>query len=292
MKNLLLVVFLISSFFGNAQYRGYKRQKVKKSYAEGTISFYWGYNRSAYTRSTIQFFGPGYDFTLANVQAKDRPTKDFSKYFSIKDFTEPQFNFRIGYNFKNYWMVSVGWDHMKYVMQHNQPYLLTGRINPGVDNVTNWSGTYGGDTVFTEEPKFHYENSNGMNYIRLEFTYIKPWFKTVNGNFLFTTLVGPSFGGLLNYNDFTFAGRKDIATPSMSGFGVSGHAAIRLEFFKHVFLQFNGAAGFMAQSRVKTRPNNYDTYARHHFGYTAGDIVVGGIFYLRPKNGCDSCPHW
>jgi hypothetical protein len=291
-KAFLLLLLLATSFSFEAQYRGYSRKKTKNSAAEGTLFFYWGYNRSIYTKSTIQFVGQGYDFRLKGVEATDRPTKELSKYFSIRNLTEPQFNLRVGYNFKNYWAVSIGYDHLKYVMKHNVPYILSGRINPGVDNVTGWSGNYGGDTVFTQEQTFHYENTNGMNYIRAEISRVRPWVKGKGGKFTFSTLTGGSLGVLFNVNDFTFAGRKDMQTQSVSGFGVSGHLGARFEFFKHFFIQANVAGGFMMQSRVMIRANDYDSYARHRFGYGAGEIVMGGLFYIRPKNDCNSCPSW
>ncbi|NBX81127.1 MAG: hypothetical protein EBQ94_12260 [Flavobacteriales bacterium] len=289
------VLFILITFFSlslNAQYKGYKKPKAKKSIASGTLDVAWGYNLSSYTKSTIQFVGAGYDFKIAGVKAVDRPSKDIKTYFNPREFTVPQFNFRIGYNFQNKWNVSIGYDHMKYVMVHNTPYLLTGRINAGVDNVTNWSGTYAGDSIITNEQTFHYENSNGLNYIRLEFARLKLWHKSRNGSFAFTSLLGGSFGGILSFNDFTFAGRKDVATVSMSGLGVSAHLGGRFEFFQHFFVQMNAASGFMMQSRVKIRPNDYDAYARQRFGYAAGEILVGGLFYIRSKNDCNSCPHW
>jgi hypothetical protein len=78
----------------------------------------------------------------------------------------------------------------------------------------------------------------------------------------------------------------------MSGLGISGHLGGRFEFFKNFFVQMNAATGFMMQSRVKTRPNDYDSYARQRFGYAAGELVIGGLFYIRPKNDCNSCPNW
>lgn len=290
-----IALFILISFFSlslNAQYKGYKKPKAKKSNASGTLDVAWGYNLSSYTKSTIQFVGAGYDFKIAGVKAVDRPSKDIKTYFNPREFTVPQFNFRIGYNFQNNWNVSIGYDHMKYVMVHNIPYLLTGRINPGVDNVTNWSGTYAGDSIITNEQTFHYENTNGLNYIRLEFAKLKLWHKTRNGNFAFTSILGGSVGGILSFNDFTFAGRKDVATVSMSGLGVSAHLGGRFEFFQHFFVQMNAASGFMMQSKVRTRPNDYDAYARQRFGYAAGEVLIGGLFYIRSKNDCNSCPHW
>jgi len=288
---ILITVFLsLFCLSLNAQYKTYKKPKPKKSNASGTLNISWGYNLSSYTKSTIQFVGAGYDFKIAKVKAVDRPSKDIKTYFNPNTITVPQFNFRIGYNYKNNWNLSLGYDHMKYVMVHNTPYLLTGRINSGVDNVTNWAGNYAGDSIITDEQTFHYENTNGLNYIRLEVAKLRVWHRS--GNFAFTSLLGGSAGAILSFNDFTFAGRKDMVTVSLSGIGLSTHLGGRFEFFKHFFVQMNAATGFMMQSRVKTRPNDYDAYARQRFGYASGEIVIGGLFYIRPKNDCNSCPNW
>jgi len=292
MKIILFVFISLFCLSLSAQYKPHKKAKAKKSNASGTMDISWGYNLSSYTKSTIQFVGAGYDFKIAGVKAVDRPSKDIKTYFNPNTITVPQFNFRVGYNYKNNWNVSIGYDHLKYVMVHNTPYLLTGKINAGVDNVTNWSGTYAGDSITTNEQTFHYENSNGLNYIRLEIAKIRVWHRSRSGNFVFTTLLGGSAGGILSFNDFTFAGRKDVTTISMSGLGLSAHLGGRFEFYKHFFVQMNAAAGFMLQSRVRTRPNDYDAYARQRFGYAAGAIVVGGLIYIRSKNDCNSCPNW
>ncbi|MFM7666857.1 MAG: hypothetical protein ACKO7D_01555, partial [Bacteroidota bacterium] len=67
----LTVAQIETSFLENESYSG-KRKKPKNSMAKGTGFVYWGYNRSAYTRSTIHFEGAGYDFSLKGVKAKDR----------------------------------------------------------------------------------------------------------------------------------------------------------------------------------------------------------------------------
>jgi riboflavin kinase/FMN adenylyltransferase len=81
--------------------------------------------------SKISFFGPGYDFSLAGVQATDRPSPDFITYVDPSTLTVPQFNARIGFNFKKKWALSFGYDHMKYVMVHGPRYLLSGKIIQG-----------------------------------------------------------------------------------------------------------------------------------------------------------------
>jgi hypothetical protein len=289
MKKYSLIVFLLISFISFSQYR---KAKTKRSWSAGTLFFYWGYNRSFYTKSTIYFNGPGYEFSLNGAKAVDRPSKQLSTYFSPKELTVPQFNFRLGYNIKNNWAISIGYDHLKYVLVDNQPYTLSGNISSGIDNVTNWSGSYNNEPVVTQEETFHYENTNGMNYIRFEVSRIDQWFRSNGGQFAFSTSLGLSSGGILSINDFTFAGQKDVKTVSMSGLGLSAHFGARFEFWKHFFVQVNNAGGFINQVNVDTRPDDYSSFAKQKFGYYSAEIVAGGLFYFKPKNGCDSCPQW
>jgi hypothetical protein len=292
-KLVLLLVFIISlsdNCFSQRNYKSNYRKKPKNSMAEGTAFVSWGYNRTAYTKSNINFVGTGYNFTLRGVKAVDRPSTKLSEYVSPDKITVPQFNFRAGYNFANYWNISIGYDHLKYVMVHGQEYLLDGKINSGID--PNWSGSYADEIVKTDESKFHYENTNGMNYIRAEITRVRNITRNNRDNFTISTLVGASTGMILSFNDFTFGGRKDMATISLSGVGLSAQAGLRFEFFKHFFLQSNVAMGVLLQNRVKTSPVDYSAYARQRFGYIEGNLVLGALFYIRPTNGCDSCPSW
>jgi hypothetical protein len=287
MKNILLLfmVMLISTSWSQQTSKNNKR-----STAKGSMFFYWGYNRSVYSKSNLRFIGPGYDFTLKGVQAKDRPSEDIKTYVSLTDFTVPQFNFRIGYNIKKNWALSLGYDHMKYVMKAGPTYFLNGTINPGIDPVTNWSGTYNNEPVVTNGDTFHYENTNGLNYIHADISNVFKVYQSDKGHVALTTLWGFGAGPVLSFNDFTFAGQKNMATVSISGFGVSAHAGLRAEFFRRVFIQTNLTAGFIDQVRVKTRPNDYDSHAKQVFVYSEGNIVIGALFYLKQGDKCGTCP--
>ena len=286
MKTLIFISFLIFlPFLGASQ------KTSKDSQAKRAMFVYWGYNRSFYTDSKISFFGPGYGFSLAGVQATDRPSPDFITYVDPSTLTVPQFNARIGFNFKKKWALSFGYDHMKYVIVHGPTYLLSGRINPLIDPISNWSGDYNAEPVTTDESILHYENTNGMNYIRAEISHIDKLVRASNA-FAIYSVSGLGAGLVLNYNDFTFAGEKSMTTLSMSGVGASAHLGIRFEFFRHFFLQANNSVGFLYQHRVKTRGNDPYAYARQSLGYFQSDLVLGGIFYLRPKDNCNTCPNW
>lgn len=288
MKKIILLVLL--SVIGPKAQAQFSAKK--KSTAPGTLFFYWGYNRSIYSPSTIRFLGPGYDFRLKGVEAVDRPSTDINEYININSFTIPQFDVRVGYNFKRNWAISFGYEHMKYVMKHGPTYFLSGTINPGIDLANGWSGTYSGDSVVTNENNFHYENTNGLNYINVQLTNVFKIYSSDKGNFAITTLMGVGAGPILSYNDFTFAGEKSMETVSLSGFGASGHFGLRAEFFKHLFVAANIQGGFMGQYRVKTRPNDYDSHAKQAFLYGQRDIVVGALFYLKQSDKCNTCPNW
>ena len=261
------------------------------SFPEGTLFGYWGYNRAGFTKSNIRFVGPGYDFTMAGAVAYDRPEEFGARYFDPSRFTVPQFNARIGYYFKDHWAISFGYDHMKYIFADNNQVSLSGTIDPSVN--AEWSGTYNAEPVVTDINNFHYENSDGLNYLRFELTRTDMLIKAGNNDwFAISTNAGIGLGGILSYNDFTFAGQKDVRTISMSGYGLSGHLGVRFEFFRHIFLQTSFGGGFMHQVKVRTRPNDPSSFARHAFGYMEMNGVIGLLLYVRPTNSCDSCPVW
>jgi hypothetical protein len=289
---LIIVLFLLiatQTFFAQSN-----RQKPKVSYAKGTLFGYWGYNRSVYTKSDIRFVGSGYDFTLKGSSAHDNQAPfTVEDYFSPDRITVPQFNTRIGYYIKNHWAVSFGYDHMKYLFNDKNQVKLNGTINPGVDPVTNWSGNYEDEDVVTNRSDFHYENSNGLNYLRFELTRTDQWFSSDPENkFAISTNLGVGAGGILSFNDFNFAGKKDMVTISLSGYAVSAHTGLRFEFFRNIFLQTNFSGGFMHQVRVKTRPDDGSAYAQQMYGYAEFDVVLGFLFYIKPVNDCNTCPHW
>lgn len=267
------------------------KKKPKNSYAKGTLFGYWGYNRSAYTKSDINFVGQNYDFTLEGAKAIDRPSRLSSgHYFDVTKLTVPQFNARVGYYFWNNFSLSFGYDHMKYILDHGQNIAISGNIAPGEDAFLN--GTYNSSPYMVDSNRIHYENSDGLNYLRFELTRTDQWYTTRDKNFAFNTQIGVSVGGLLSFNDFFFGQEFTRRTISLSGSGVSAHLGARFDFFKHVFLQTSFSGGLHVQSRVKNRPNNEYAYTKHKYGYGAFETVIGFLLYIRPTNGCDTCPHW
>lgn len=282
---IILLLILSAPVYG-------QKQKTKNSYARGTLFGYWGYNRSFYSKSTIRFQGNGYDFQMKGSVAHDNPDPVSWKYFDPARITVPQFNARLGYYIRDHWAISFGYDHMKYIFADQNHVRLSGYVAEGIDTVSGLSGNYDDVEYVTDRTNFHYENSDGLNYLRFEVTRTDQWYATRSKWFAFSTNLGLGTGGILSFNDFRFAGRDDRRTISLSGYGISGHVGARFEFFKHIFLQSNFSGGFMHQLNVKTRPNEPTARARHYFGYGELDLVIGFLLYIRPTNDCNSCPHW
>lgn len=273
----------------NSQYSNHKK---KNSTSAGTFFFYWGYNRSMYTDSRIHFKGTDYDFTLSSLEASDRPDKfDPDIYLNLKRLTIPQYNARIGYYYTDKWAISFGVDHFKYVVDDKNEAILSGYIKPGIDST--WSGDYSNFPVTTDRNHFHYENSNGLNFLRFELTRSIDLGEVGSKRQLaFTGNLGASTGPMLTFNDLNFAEKHTLATASLSGYGFAINSGLRIEFFKHIFLQANAGGGFVHLTHVRTRPDNRNDYAQQVLGYFEYNLTIGALLYFRSKNGCDSCPNW
>lgn len=287
-----IVLFLIIACITPMAQAQVKKHKKKNSTAAGTLYFYWGYNRSYYTHSNIRFVGPNYDFKLKDVVATDRPDAFRpSVYFNPTTITVPQYNARIGYYYTDKWSLSFGVDHFKYVMADQNHVLLDGFIGSDVD--TNWSGNYNDEPVVTNRDLFHYENTNGVNFLRFELTRSFDLYELGDRRQLaLVANLGVSTGALLTFNDLNFGQNHTFATPSLSGYGFSLNGGLRLEFFRHFFMQLNSGLGLMHLTHVRTRPDDRNSFARQAFGYSEYNAAAGVLLYLNTKNGCNSCPQW
>lgn len=286
LKRILFISFVYTSCAINGAFGQSDNSKKSEFSEKNVFYFYWGYNRSAYTKSNLTCIGPGYNFTMNGLKASDNPERFNPKvYFNPKKITIPQFNVRMGYYFGDHWGVSIGYDHMKYVMDNHQTVNLTGYIDEELG--AKWAGNYQNEAVTTNTKFIHYENSDGLNYMRVSairidnlLTYGKnDWFRL-------DWQIGFSGGFMLPFNDFNFAGQYDRRTISISGLGLSVHPSVRAVFLNHLFLQFELGSGYIDQMHVQTRPDDKQSYAFQKFGYISTDFVFGykWRFKRRSKN--------
>ena len=287
MKNWLVILVLVVLQPAIAQ-QNYSFKK-KQSTQKGAIYFYWGYNRSVYSKSNIKFSGPGYDFKVFDATAHDNPARGIKTYLNPATWSVPQFNIRLGYYYKEKFDISFGYDHMKYVMTDNQTALVTGEIDATSNSIL--AGSYYNTPVKLYPPAIHYENSNGLNYISAQIQHTNYFFRSKDRKHFLQYRFGFGLGGVVTQTDFIWNGSDNNTDLKISGFGGSLHTGIRADFFNRFFLQSNFTVGYINLPNLQTVALT-EHRAKQQFMY--GDIqIVGGFFlYKRIKNGCGSCPDW
>lgn len=219
----------------------------------------WGWNRASYTDSDIHFSGENYDFTLMDVHAKDRQTPFSAEvYFGLNTVTIPQTNYRLGYFLNDHWSISLGVDHMKYVMQRGQTVAFTGEINdPSYDHLID------GNTIELDPTFLRFEHTDGLNYIHTEMEYYQALmsFKkiTISG------YGGAGMGIMLPKSNVTLMHYPRHDDFHLSGYGLSAKAGIELLFWRHFFIRFDYKTGFIHMPDILTRDGDVTDRASQHF---------------------------
>ncbi len=247
---------------------------------KGKFYFYWGYNRANYTKSDITLKGDGYEFTLHDAEAHDSPEPWGDAYYDPLRFTIPQFNFRIGYQISDKYSISGGWDHMKYVVSRKQTVEVSGYINESVS--VQYNGTYSKEPIQLVDYFLKLEHTDGLNYVRFNLDRTETFWMSKDEKQQLKLFAGVGTGPMFPWTDFTFMGKRSLNRPHLSGWGVSGHAALRFQFLKHYFIQFHGSTGYINLWSFLTAE---DTNERGHqsFGFTERDIVIGAQFSVFDK---------
>lgn len=211
----------------------------------GKLFLTWGYNRAYYNRSDVHFKGEHFDFTIHDARAEDMPEKFKPEvYFNPTQFTVPQFNFRVGYYFLKNTAVSLGWDHMKYHLIPTQSVIVSGYIDEDVYPLQEFTGQFDHDRILYNPAFMDYHHSDGFNFIRLALEQRAPLFSSQNKKHVLAFNGSFSIGAVMPWTDFTFFGVHHRNKPHFAGYGLSLHAGLRYEFFKHFFLQVTAQSGW------------------------------------------------
>ncbi len=273
-KYLLLFVILLAISI-NAQ----ENQKNKKT-NKGKLFMYWGWNWAGYSDSDIHFKGNNYDFILQDVSAQDTPSDfTFKKYFGIKNLTKPQTNARIGYFFKENYTISIGVDHMKYVVDNDQFVDIDGNINIGNNK---YNGVYTGQQIQLTEDFLRLEHTDGLNYINMQlyrFDDISRFFGLDSESFQINITEGFGAGILYPKTDTTLLGQERHDDYHISGFGFSAGFGLNITFLKHFFIQADLKGGYINMPNVKISTNSLDS-ASQDFFFLPNNTLIGGKFRL------------
>lgn len=251
---------------------------------KGKIYIFWGGNRESYSSSDIHFKGDDYDFTLYDVQAHDKPQGWHLDYANPTRMTIPQTNLRIGYFINDHYNISIGFDHMKYVMTQDQIAVIGGVVG---NSYTDYAGVYlpsGNNTIDLTDGSFlEFEHTDGLNYVNTEFCRvddISKLFKIRNTDkFQINITEGVGAGILYPKTNSKLLGKERHDDFHVSGFGFSAKVGLNFTFFKYFFIQTELKGGYINMNDIRTTNNPADS-ASQHFLFLQRIIAFGGIFSL------------
>jgi hypothetical protein len=248
---------------------------------KGKMYFQWGYSRDKYSKSDIHFRGPGYDFTASQVISHDEPEKfSFDSYLNPVKWTIPQFDMRIGYFLSDKYSLSVGWDHIKYVVWDNQNVKFNGYISK--EMYPSYGATFN-DTTVNFGSYSHYELTDGANFVRVNLDrYFTVW-QSSNGKFYLDLIAGAGTGILVPNPTVRILTKRLPNKFMWGGFGVAANAAIRFNFLRHFYLQAEVKGGYLDFLRVRTNINDKADKAKQTFWYGQSSVQAGGYFRIGKK---------
>ena len=258
---------------------GFAQEQTPEKYAahnKGKFFINWGGNREAYSKSDIRFWGNGYDFTLSNVRAHDKPKGMHVDYIDPLRMTIPQTNLRIGYYFTDKYSISIGVDHMKYVMTQNQIAELNGSIS----GHSPFNGEYQNHPMVLTEDFLKFEHTDGLNYVNTELTRMDDITRIFGWDIdkvQLNTVVGAGVGLLYPKTNTTLMGMERHDQFHVAGYGADIKTGLNLTFFKHYFIQTEIKGGYINMPDIRTTFSE-DDHAEQHFTFAQWNLVVGGIF--------------
>ena len=273
------LLFIIALVFFSPIARSQDQGEFAAKPSKHQFYVYWGWNRGWFSRSDIHFHGSNYDFRLAKVVAHD--TQDpvaVDPYLNPGSITVPQTNVRIGYFLSDHWSLSLGLDHMKYVMDANQVVRITGTIR---NSNTIYDGVYNNDKIRLSEDFLQFEHTNGLNYIHVALrrhdTLIN--LKRFRLPIAFNVMEGFDAGPLLPKTNTTLLGYQRYDEFHLAGYGLGAMAGLNITFFDHIFVQSEWKGGFCNMPDIRTTEFKSDR-ADQHFFFSELSFLVGANFRI------------
>jgi len=243
---------------------------------KGQIAISWGWNRAAYTHSDISFAGSDYNFKLYNVAAHDRPTLPVTlKYLKPTDLTIPQTNFRLSYFIKNDLAISLGDDHMKYVMDQDQVVRMKGSITQDGP----YKGDYDENMKMTED-FLTFEHTDGLNYVNLELEKYYTWYHSKSNYLIIAGMIGGGAGVLFPKTNVKLLNYERNDRFHVSGFGISGKIGVQTTFFKHIILKIENKYGYINMPDIILHKKGIPGRANQDFFFVEGYFTLGATFAL------------
>lgn len=285
MNNNFLHYAFLAFFFSINTFA--QNDTIKEKYTahnKGKFTVSWGGNREKFTNSDITFQGNDYKFTVYDATAHDKPKGWNIDYITPGRMTVPQTNFKMGYFITDHYSVSVGIDHMKYVMTQYQTANISGEINfPLSEPSSQFNGVYNNTPTLMTEEFLMFEHTDGLNYLYSEFARqddISHWFGIKNTDkFQVNINEGIGLGLLYPKTNTTLMEQERHDAFHVSGFGTSLKAGINLTFLKYFTIEGVLKGGYINMPDIRTTQSKSDS-ASQHFFFAETIIAFGGIFRL------------
>ena len=283
MKHPFLMVVLTFCVFSQYTFSQETVENPEKYTAHNKGKFYvfWGGNRESYSKSDIRFKGADYDFTIYNVSAHDKPKGYHIDYVNPARMTIPQTNLRIGYFINDHYNISIGLDHMKYVMYNDRRVDYSGYY-PEEGNNT-FGETISDDELLLTEDFLLFEHTDGLNYINTEISRVDDISGLIGlpntDKFQINVTEGIGGGFLYPKTNTTLLGKDRYDEFHISGYGLSAKVGLNFTFFKYFFIQTELKGGYINMNDIKTTKSSADS-ASQEFWFLQRIITVGGIFRI------------
>ena len=278
--NKYCIVFIVLFLF---QFSAGAKNKIQRQKFKNEVSISWGWNRGQYTPSDLHLKGNNYNFTLKQIIAKDRQSPfGLDPYFKLNRITIPQYDFRVGYFFKDNWQLSFGFDHMKYVMQQDQIVAINGCI---FNADSTYNGIYTGSDIQLKSDFLTFEHTDGLNYLNVElrrkeqlfnFKKIKPSkYLDIDMN----AIAGLGVGIMYPRTNTHLLNNKRYDEFHVAGFGFAPVFALNITFYKFFFIQSEFKAGYISMPDIRTTEFKSDK-ASQHFMFLQENISFGFRYKL------------
>lgn len=219
---------------------------------KGQMYFSWGYNKEWYTQSNIHVRQPGLgnDYTFRNVIGKDKPGWNEKSIFK-QDLSIPQYNYRLGYWFKDNWGFEISFDHTKFQVEQQQLLHVEGTMNHAPV-----------DTYLVNRGNLQWQLNNGANFFlfnlvrRIQIPRLQ--FRNLNASLLMKGGVG----FMTPHVENTIFGNNNNPGFQFGGLDVGVEAALRFTLFRIAYLEYCNKAVYARYWGLKV----YEGKARQAFG--------------------------
>lgn len=279
LQNRCLILLLIGFTFNSYSQEETKLVEKYTAHRKGKFFVSWGGNRESFSKSDITFTGDNYNFTLKDVVAHDKPKGFHVDYINPARMTIPQTNFRLGYFINDHYSITIGVDHMKYVMYQDR----TVNINGYYPNQGSYGETLPNNQVLLTEEFLTFEHTDGLNYINTEFSRmddISSLVKIKNTDKIQINVTeGVGAGMLFPKTNAKLLGNERHDDFHISGYGVSLKAGLNVTFFKYFYIQGELKTGYINMPDIRTTQYSSDK-ASQEFFFFQRIIALGGIFRI------------